>query len=201
MPTGVDFSFLFFLLSAAGLLSESTIISASRGPKILLHDIIQSADSVRACVQTVLQYSAEQEQDLMHLRRLFYGKIGQLCRERIALLKQMGSDQELVVGIGLDDVSVRLSEVSDLAQRLQANGADEYRTYMQFTSAVLRGVSLANLQFTSAFLQGVPSANLPLKSLMRTSMLFTLCWPLCNVQKFVDRQCTCVHTHAEVIGL
>ena len=80
----------------------------------------------------------------MHLRRLFYGKIGQLCRERRALLKQMGSDQELGVGIGLDDVSVRLSEVSDLAQRLQANGADEYRTYMQFTSAFLRGVSSAN---------------------------------------------------------
>lgn len=99
----------------------------------------------------------------MHLRRLFYGKIGQLCRERRALLKQMGSDQELGVSIGLDDVSVRLSEVSDLAQRLQANGADEYRTYMQFTSAFLRGVSLAKLQFTSVFLRGVSLANLLLK--------------------------------------
>ena len=76
----------------------------------------------------------------MHLRRLFYGKIGQLCRERRGLLKQMGSEQDAGANTGLDDVSVRLSEVSDLAERLQANGADEYRTYMQFTSAFLRGV-------------------------------------------------------------
>lgn len=92
-------------------------------------------------MQTVLQYTEEQEQDLMHLRRLFYGKIGQLCRERRAILKQMGTGHDLGAGVGLDDVSVRLSEVSNLAERLQANGADEYRTYMQFTSAFLRGVS------------------------------------------------------------
>lgn len=91
-------------------------------------------------MQTVLQYTEEQEQDLMHLRRLFYGKIGQLCRERRALLKQMGSEQDVGANIGLENVSVRLSEVSDLAERLQANGADEYRTCMQFTSAFLRGV-------------------------------------------------------------
>lgn len=91
-------------------------------------------------VQTVLQYTEEQVLDLMHLRRLFYGKIGQLCRERKSLLKQMSCEQEVGPGIGLDDVSVRLSEVSDLAERLQGNGADEYRTYMQFTAAFLRGV-------------------------------------------------------------
>jgi len=31
--------------------------------------------------------------------------------------------------------------VSDLAEQLRANGADEYRTYMQFSSAFSRGVS------------------------------------------------------------
>ncbi len=35
-----------------------------------------------------------------------------------------------------------LSEVSDLAEQLRANGADEYKTYMQFLSAFSRGVSL-----------------------------------------------------------
>ncbi len=78
----------------------------------------------------------------MHLRLLFYSRIGQLCRERKALLRHMADEQDVGANIGLDDVSVRLSEVSDLAEQLRANGADEYRTYMQFSSAFSRGVSL-----------------------------------------------------------
>ncbi len=79
----------------------------------------------------------------MHLRLLFYSRIGQLCRERKALLRHMADEQDVGANIGLDDVSVRLSEVSDLAEQLRANGADEYRTYMQFSSAFSRGVSLS----------------------------------------------------------
>ena len=76
----------------------------------------------------------------MHLRRLFYSKVGQLCRERKALLSHMANEQDVGANIGLDDVSVRLSEVSDFAEQLRANGADEYKTYMQFSSAFSRGV-------------------------------------------------------------
>ena len=78
----------------------------------------------------------------MHLRRLFYSKVGQLCRERKALLHHMADEQDAGANIGLDDVSVRLSEVSHLAEQLRANGADEYKTYMQFSSAFSRGVRL-----------------------------------------------------------
>ncbi|KAL0017741.1 hypothetical protein WJX77_004518 [Trebouxia sp. C0004] len=52
----------------------------------------------------------------------------------------MADEQDVGANIGLDDVSVRLSEVSDLAQQLRANGADENRTYMQFSSAFSRGL-------------------------------------------------------------
>jgi hypothetical protein len=92
-------------------------------------------------LQAVVSYTQEQIKDLMHLRLLFYSKIGQLCRERKALLRHMADEQDVGANIGLDDVSVRLSEVSDLAEQLRANGADEYRTYMQFSSAFSRGVS------------------------------------------------------------
>ena len=87
-----------------------------------------------------MTYTQDQTKDLMHLRQLFYSKVGQLCRERKALLCQMADEQDVGANIGLDDVSVRLSEVSDLAEQLRANGADEYRTYMQFSSAFSRGV-------------------------------------------------------------
>ncbi|KAL0055380.1 hypothetical protein WJX82_011516 [Trebouxia sp. C0006] len=89
---------------------------------------------------TVVSYTSEQVKDLMHLRLLFYSRIGQLCRERKALLRHMADEQDVGANIGLDDVSVRLSEVSDLAEQLRANGADEYRTYMQFSSAFSRGL-------------------------------------------------------------
>ena len=97
-------------------------------------------------LQAVVSYTPEQMKDLTRLRLLFYSKVGQLCRERKALLRYMADEQNIGANIGLDDVSVRLSEVSDLAEQLRANGADEYRTYMQFSSAFSRGVSLLPCQ-------------------------------------------------------
>ena len=91
-------------------------------------------------MQAVVAYTPEQVTDLMRLRQLFYSKVGQLCRERKALLRHMADEQDVGANIGLDDVSVRLSEVSDLAEQLRANGANEYKTYMQFSSAFSRGV-------------------------------------------------------------
>ena len=76
----------------------------------------------------------------MRLRQLFYSKVGHLCRERKALLRHLTDEQDVGANIGLDDVSVRLSEVADFAEQLRANGADEYKTYMQFSSAFSRGV-------------------------------------------------------------
>ena len=108
----------------------------SRAP----HSVGYTAIAFGACLQATIAYSAQQIRDLMHLRRLFYSKVGQLCRERKALLSHMANEQDVGANIGLDDVSVRLSEVSDFAEQLRANGGDEYKTYMQFSSAFSRGV-------------------------------------------------------------
>lgn len=77
----------------------------------------------------------------MHLRRLFYRKIGRLCRERERLLQHL-ADQEDVSKFELQEVSLRLSKVSDLAEQLRMNGADEYNTHVQFSLGVSHGVCL-----------------------------------------------------------
>lgn len=39
--------------------------------------------------QEAVEYTSSQVRDFLHLRRLFYARLGQLSRERQALLKQM----------------------------------------------------------------------------------------------------------------
>lgn len=78
-----------------------------------------------------------QVQDLLYLRRLFCGKIGQLSRSRKELMSKLPSDS-----IGICHASDKLEEVTNLAEQLRANGSEEYRTYMQFASSFYRGVSL-----------------------------------------------------------
>ena len=77
-----------------------------------------------------------QIQDLLYLRRLFCGKIGQLGRARKELMSRMPSE-----AIGLCHASDKLEEVTSIAEQLTANGSEEYRTYMQFASSFYRGVS------------------------------------------------------------
>ena len=36
-----------------------------------------------------MDYSESQQQDMLHLRRLLYGKLGQLSRARAAMMAQM----------------------------------------------------------------------------------------------------------------
>ena len=95
-----------------------------------------------------MSYTPDQIKDLMYFRQLFYSKVGQLCRERKVLLQHMGGEQG-ISNMVLDDAGVRLSEMSDLAERLQANGADEYKTYMQFSSALSCGVCFLLLSLPS----------------------------------------------------
>ena len=40
-------------------------------------------------VQEVINFTDSQQQDMLHLRRLFYGKLGQLARERASILQQV----------------------------------------------------------------------------------------------------------------
>jgi len=73
----------------------------------------------------------------MHLRRLFYAKMGALKRERKQLLQQVpaGAAQSTL------EASTRLADITAIAQQLHDNSAAEFKTYMQFGSAYRRGVS------------------------------------------------------------
>ena len=87
--------------------------------------------------QVTVDLTEAQIQDLLYLRRLFCGKIGQLSRSRKELMGKLPSDS-----IGICHASDKLEEVTNLAEQLRANGSEEYRTYMQFASSFYRGVSL-----------------------------------------------------------
>ena len=91
-------------------------------------------------LQNNVELSEAQIQDLLHLRRLFCGKIGQLGRARRSLLSQLPSES-----IGISHASDKLDQVTSLAEQLRANGSEEYRTYMQFASTFYRGVSATAL--------------------------------------------------------
>ena len=90
-------------------------------------------------LQAAMQYTEAQQQDLMLLRRLFYGKLGVLARERKECLRRVP------LGAAMTDheVNSRLAEVVATAQELRDITAAEFQTKLQFTSAYRRGVSLA----------------------------------------------------------
>ena len=101
-------------------------------------------------LQNNVELSEAQIQDLLHLRRLFCGKIGQLGRARRSLLSQLPSES-----IGISHASDKLDQMTSLAEQLRANGSEEYRTYMQFASTFYRGVGIHSSFCTVSLFTGV----------------------------------------------
>ncbi len=87
-------------------------------------------------LQAAMQFTEAQQQDLMLLRRLFYGKLGVLARERKECLKRMPFGAATTA----HEVNSRLAEVVTIAQELHDITAAEFQTKLQFTSAYRRGV-------------------------------------------------------------
>jgi hypothetical protein len=87
--------------------------------------------------QAAIDLTEPQQLDLMHLRRIFYGRLGQLLRERKQLLSKLSGDTS-----DLYRTIEAVPESADIAPRLRENGLAEYRAYCQFASAFFRGVSL-----------------------------------------------------------
>ena len=86
-----------------------------------------------------MNLTEDQQLDLMHLRALFYSRLGQLLRERRELLCKIDQDS--------DDspwTQATAPEYADIAKQLRANGLAEYRTYMQFASTFFKGVRAAD---------------------------------------------------------
>ena len=95
-----------------------------------------------------MKHTEAQEQDLLHLRRLFYGKLGQLSRKRAALLKKMPSpvqpNKAATFHCGFRHVAEQVSlaeEVSDVSDQLCANHAEESSVYRMHAFCMFRCVS------------------------------------------------------------
>ena len=82
-----------------------------------------------------MELTEAQVQDLLYLRRLFCGKLGQLGRARKQLVSKLPCE-----AMGACHVSDKLEHLTHIAEQLTANGREEYRSYMQFSCAFYRGV-------------------------------------------------------------
>ncbi len=90
-----------------------------------------------------MNYSEDQQQDMLHLRRLFYGKLGQLSRVRAAIMAHMPADvQSTPVSPTVDSTSNQLADTSSWAEQLCANHAEEGRAHVYCGVGLHRGVSL-----------------------------------------------------------
>ncbi len=99
-----------------------------------------------AQMQATMDYSESQQQDMLHLRRLFYGRLGQLSRVRAAIMTRMPAavNHDAVPPFNLDMKSAadKLTETKEWAEQLCANRAEESRAYLYCAVCLLRGVSL-----------------------------------------------------------
>ena len=91
-------------------------------------------------LQPRLAYTGSQVQDLLHLRRLYYGKLGQLYRQR----KELRSQVPLACMGEVDNICAtdNYTLLSNLAEKLRVNAAEEYSVFLQSFSAIFRGVSI-----------------------------------------------------------
>lgn len=97
-------------------------------------------------LQATKNLTTEQIQDLLHLRRMFYGRMGQLMRHRKQLLCQVPNSSAQLVP-GTVELHVGKSDLNWVAGELRTNGADEYNAYTTFASVMFRGVRFCNRLF------------------------------------------------------
>lgn len=92
--------------------------------------------------QALVGYSEQQLQDMLAVRRLFFGQIGRLLKERESLIDCMFTH------------SNQLSNVRIWAERLQQNIAEEHEMYVQNLAASYLGVSFVMACCTQSRLLG-----------------------------------------------
>lgn len=86
-----------------------------------------------------MQYSEEQVQDLLHLRRLFYGGQGVLERQRRVLVGQLSSNEAM--GMTDSPPQRNYSVLTSISHELRANAAEEHCLRLQCCCTCFRGVS------------------------------------------------------------
>ena len=109
-------------------------------------------------LQEILNFTDNQQQDMLHLRRLFYGKLGQLARERASILQQVDAaeppgqpSQPMPFNLGFRHTADKLTETNELADQLCANRAEESQTYMYSIVCLYRCGRLSYTAFSALF--------------------------------------------------
>ncbi|KAL0024088.1 hypothetical protein WJX79_005583 [Trebouxia sp. C0005] len=97
---------------------------------------VQLPASFYQSLLTALRLTEAQRADMLHLRKLFYAKIGAIRRDRAGLWPKVPFE---VAGTAADATTKTLI-TSSLARQLQESGTAEFRATMQFGSAFERGV-------------------------------------------------------------
>ena len=104
-----------------------------------------------------MDYSESQQQDMLHLRRLLYGKLGQLSRARAAIMAQMPAaiqhDAVLPFNLDMKSTANKFTETKEWSDHLCANRAEESRAYLYCGVCLYRGVSLLALCAAYVLLQ------------------------------------------------
>ena len=104
--------------------------------------LAQPCCEVSACMQVAMEFSKKQQQDMLHLRRLFYGKLGQLSRARAAIIDQLPAEAQHVTDLPSNKaIAHDLADTTEWADQLCANGAEESRAHLFCAVALYGGVS------------------------------------------------------------
>ena len=100
------------------------------------------------CLQAALEYTDSQQQDALHLRRMFCGKLGQLARDRASIMSQMSGACQLShpqpVTLDFKHTAARIAETKDYAAKLCANRAEERQAFIYCAVCFLCCVSLSS---------------------------------------------------------
>ncbi len=104
--------------------------------------LAQPCCEISACMQVAMDFSKSQQEDMLHLRRLFYGKLGQLSRARAAIMDQLPAEVQHVTDLPANEtIAHDLADTTDWADQLCANGAEESRAHLFCAMALYGGVS------------------------------------------------------------
>ena len=91
--------------------------------------------SQNVAFQAAVQFTANQTDDLMHLRRVYHAKMAQLDRQRRDILEQMSNAE-----LELMRQDIRNKQLEELMGALRQNSMAVYRTHLQYVAVIYDGV-------------------------------------------------------------
>lgn len=108
-----------------------------------------------------LEYTDSQQQDALHLRRMFCGKLGQLARDRASIMSQMSGACQLShpqpVTLDFKHTAARIAETKDYAAKLCANRAEERQAFIYCAVCFLCCIQ-TRIQYAVAMVDQYPRA-------------------------------------------